>query len=154
MGFIPSPSLLLSLRQPRGAFFMDYDEELKSVIAYWRSEMPAHIKLLKGQATFDLMYGPFAVGDEEDYPGFESACEALSEWAEKIEDIKLYDYEPVRDPCDWEFLSDEDDCYFESEVEVGEVSRTAIIRGPLESSHPGGSPGAALSLGSYSLGYN
>jgi hypothetical protein len=105
---------------------MDYDEELKSAIAYWRSEMPEEVENLRSQARSDLAFSPCT---EDDYPGFVTACKKLSEWAERIEDVKLYDYEPVNDPCDWEFLSDEDDCYFESEVEIGEISRTEIIKG-------------------------
>jgi hypothetical protein len=94
---------------------MDYDEELKSAIAYWRSEMPEELENLGSQARSDLAFFPCT---EDDYPGFVTACKKLSEWAERIEDVKFYGYH----------LDDEGE-EVEVEVEVGEVSRTEIIKG-------------------------
>lgn len=44
--------------------------------------MPENIRRLAAQASFDLQGGGGCCG-EEDYPGFESANEAIADWADK-----------------------------------------------------------------------
>lgn len=67
----------------------DLQEEVESHLDWIKIKMPSHIKALILDARFDMFNGPF--GTSDDYPGFETACEILSQWAE--ENIEPTTYE-------------------------------------------------------------
>lgn len=67
----------------------DIQDELDSHLDWIENQMSSNIKSLILDARFDLHNGPF--GTSDDYPGFETACEILSQWAE--ENIEPATYE-------------------------------------------------------------
>jgi hypothetical protein len=86
---------------------MEYREEFEYACDSARQSLP---KEAFGAAQWSLFYGPS--GAEM---SFDDAISSLRDWADKIETVRLYEF-------------DEDECGEEIEVEAGEIDACDIVR--------------------------
>lgn len=88
---------------------MEYQDEFETACEYARQSLPVEAH---GAAQWSLYYGPSGGGASMSW---RKALNALSEWADSVESVTLYEYA-------------EDENGVECEIEAGYIDACAIVK--------------------------